>query len=337
MASHALIACEGDDHGVEIDYLRPHENGLLVPRSVAMLAAAIERLMDEAGLLQRLSEGAVASADGMSIDSLVAANDAAYRRVWPLTVGGGRGRMQRVIAAYRAFLSAVVPERHMVRGFIARHLGSRDAEGLCLDIGAGTAPFAAALRQALPKARYVAIDRIPSEPVDLIADATSLPLPTGSASLACFFQVLSHVPDMAGALAEVRRTLAPDGQILIVYPFLIPECRSRDLWRWTMPGMERLLDEAGFDIVAHEPQGGILSWLTGMLAVLPGSLLIAHRAGWRSGRGPIDSLRLGLALLLSLPFHLLGFAAWSLDRMLDRKPVFYIGAMVLARRRHVSA
>ena len=148
--------------------------------------------------------------------------------------------MQRVIAAYRSFLSAVVPERHMVRGFIARHLGNQDAAGLCLDIGAGTAPFAGALRQALPRSRYVAIDRIPSEPVDLIADATSLPLPTGSASFACFFQVLSHVPDMAGALAEVRRVLAPDGQILIVYPFLIPECRSRDLWRWTMPGMERV-------------------------------------------------------------------------------------------------
>lgn len=84
-----LIACEGDDHGVEIDYLRPDENGLLVPRNVDMLAAAIDRLMGEAGLLQRLSEGAVASADGMSIDSLVAANDAAYRRVWPLDVGKG--------------------------------------------------------------------------------------------------------------------------------------------------------------------------------------------------------------------------------------------------------
>ncbi len=210
--------------------------------------------------------------------------------------------MQRVIAAYRSFLSAVVPERHMVRGFIARHLGNQDAAGLCLDIGAGTAPFAGALRQALPRSRYVAIDRIPSEPVDLIADATSLPLPTGSASFACFFQVLSHVPDMAGALAEVRRVLAPDGQILIVYPFLIPECRSRDLWRWTMPGMERLLDEAGFDIVAHEPQGGILSWLTGTLAVLPGSLLIAHRTGWAwSDRQPAAGAGAAAVLALSSP------------------------------------
>jgi SAM-dependent methyltransferase len=241
--------------------------------------------------------------------------------------------MRRVISAYRAILSAIVPERHMVRGFIARHLTAREATGLCLDIGAGTAPFADALRTALPRAHYVAVDRISSEPVAVIADATSLPLPSASASLSCFFQVLSHVPDMVGALAEARRVLAPDGHILIVYPFLIPECRSRDLWRWTMPGMERLLDEAGFEIVAHEPQGGILSWLTGTLAVLPGSLLVAHRAGWRSGRGPADSLRLALALVLSFPFHLLGFAAWGLDRMLDRKPVFYLGAMVLARRR----
>jgi GT2 family glycosyltransferase/glycosyltransferase involved in cell wall biosynthesis len=83
-----LVACAGGDHGVEIDYLRPGQNGLLVPRRADALAAALARLMDEDGLLRRLSEGAVASADGMSIDSLVAANDAAYRRVWPLAGEG---------------------------------------------------------------------------------------------------------------------------------------------------------------------------------------------------------------------------------------------------------
>ena len=242
--------------------------------------------------------------------------------------------MRTAILAYRRLQRLVVPERHMVSRFIAANLpGALPAHGLCLDIGAGSTPFEAALTKAVPGLRQVPVDVIANDTTQIVADALLLPFRPGTAGLACFFQVLSHLPDPPRALAEARRALMPNGCLLIAYPLLYPQGRSQDLWRWTRPGMEHLLDQAGFDVVAHQTQGGIASYFIATLAQIPGRLLIAHRQGWRSGRGGGDALRLGLAFLLALPFHLLGFPAWLIDRLCDRDPAFYIGAMVLARRR----
>lgn len=245
--------------------------------------------------------------------------------------------MPHLVALYRHLQTIMVPERHMVRRFIATHLpGAAPAGGLMLDIGAGTAPFAPALTAAAPGLHHVALDHISNDGTAVVADALALPFPPDSVGLACYFQVLAHLPAPERALAEARRVLMPGGCLLISYPLLCPEGRSRDLWRWTLPGMEHLLDRAGFDIVAQEAQGGITSYFVATLALIPGRLLVAHRQGWRSGRNAGDALRLGLAFLLSLPFHLLGFPAWLVDRWCDPKPAFYIGGMVLARRREGS-
>jgi GT2 family glycosyltransferase len=76
-----LVACQGDAHGVEIDYLRPGENGLLTPADPAALADALAGLLQQPETLARLRNGARQTADGMTIDSVVAANIAAYARV----------------------------------------------------------------------------------------------------------------------------------------------------------------------------------------------------------------------------------------------------------------
>ncbi|HEY0835729.1 MAG TPA: class I SAM-dependent methyltransferase [Azospirillum sp.] len=240
--------------------------------------------------------------------------------------------MGTLVSAYRRAQSIAVPERALMRRFIAARIpASGLPPGLCLDVGAGTAPFAGALAEAAPRSRHLAIDLIRDDCTAVSADAAALPFADGAAALVCAFQVLAHLPDPRRALAEAHRVLAPGGCLLVSYPFLCPEGRSRDLWRWTRPGMEAELRAAGFTPLAHETQGGSLTYLTALLAQVPGRLLIAHRRGWRAGRGPVDALSVGLAFLLSLPFHLLGFAALALDRLAGA-PAFYIGGMILARK-----
>lgn len=240
--------------------------------------------------------------------------------------------MDRLVAAYRSAQSALVPERALMGRFIANRLPAAGvAPGPCLDVGAGTAPYAAALVRVVPGLRHVAVDLICDDCTAVAADAVALPFADGSASLVCAFQVLAHLPEPRHALAEAHRVLAPGGCLLMTYPFLCPEGRSRDLWRWTKPGMEAELAAAGFVTLAHETQGGSLTFVTALAALVPGRLMIAHRRGWRAGRGGLDALSVGLAFLLALPFHLLGFAALALDR-LSGAPAFYMGGMVLARK-----
>jgi len=241
--------------------------------------------------------------------------------------------MRHLVAGYRRVQDLALPERLMVRGFIARHLAATARPGgTCLDVGAGTAPFAAALAAAVPGLRHLAVDRFPGDRTDLAADAAALPFADATISIVCLFQVLSHLPEPDAALREARRVLAPGACLLISYPLLCPEGRSRDLWRWTRPGMDRLLQRAGFRVAAHETMGGAASFATGLLALVPGRLLIAHRRGWQAGRSRGDALRVALAFALALPFHLLGFPALAIDRLGRRPPAFYIGGMVLACR-----
>lgn len=77
-----LVTCRGaPGHGVEIDYLRHGENGLLAERLTAeSIAGSLATLLDQPGLLERLRAGARRSADAMTIDTVVAANLAALRR-----------------------------------------------------------------------------------------------------------------------------------------------------------------------------------------------------------------------------------------------------------------
>lgn len=239
--------------------------------------------------------------------------------------------MMPAVRLYRLLLGSLQPEYRLVRRFIGEGLADPAADLPVLDIGGGRAPHRAALAQARPRAPQIVIDLEAAPELTLVANAACLPLAADTAGVVALFQVLQHVADPAAVLAEMRRVLTPGGLMLITYPTMQVEGRSRDLWRWTRAGAERTVGEAGFAVVRHHPLGGFFFLFTATAAALPGRLLIHHAAGWRSGRTGGDYLRVGLALLLAAPWHLLGYAALALDRMLPRGG-YQIGGMLLARR-----
>ena len=108
------------------------------------------------------------------------------------------------------------------REAVRRHL--RPASGMTLlDVGAGTGTFAAAFSEWFDVS-VVAVEpsaamrghiaRAPAVRV-LEGNASSLPLPDGSADTAWLSLVLHHIPDLEAAAHEIRRVLRPGAPVLI--------------------------------------------------------------------------------------------------------------------------
>ena len=124
---------------------------------------------------------------------------------------------RRVEATYTT--PDVVAQRREVRRLLAPRPGEH-----IVDIGAG--PGFLAAEMATEGARVVAVDPSASmrelaraRGVDFAIEdgsAEALPLPDGSVDAAVATQVLEYVPDVPGALAEIRRVVRPGGRVLLL-------------------------------------------------------------------------------------------------------------------------
>lgn len=147
----------------------------------------------------------------------------------------------------------------------------RDASpGLLVDIGAGAGGVTAMLD-------WPADDKLTVEGnADLVrlarerhglegvqADVTSVPLADRAAAVVCLLDVIEHLPEPAGALAEARRLLGPGGRIVVTVP------AHPRLWsaadealgharRYTRASLREALESQGFEVlhVTH-----VYSWL----------------------------------------------------------------------------
>ncbi len=110
---------------------------------------------------------------------------------------------------------------------------SIDPSKIVLDIGSG------------PRRIFeysIAIDVIPFDYVDLVADATDLPFTDGSVDVIVSESVLEHVKDPARAVREMLRVLKPGGTLYVSVPFLTPYHPSpEDYTRWTHVGLSDML------------------------------------------------------------------------------------------------
>lgn len=85
-------------------------------------------------------------------------------------------------------------------------------------------------------------------------DAQSLPFEDGRFGLVAATDVLEHVSDDSRALAEMRRVAAPGGSLLLTVPayrwmWSAEDERLGHFRRYTLPELERLTSEAGWEPV----------------------------------------------------------------------------------------
>lgn len=134
----------------------------------------------------------------------------------------------------------------------------------------------------------------PVADVEISADG-SVPLEDASFDAILSTQVLEHVEDPVAYLAECRRLLRPDGSLLLTtHGIMLYHPDPVDYWRWTWAGLERIVEEAGFEVVRLDGIMGLAS--TGLQLFQDG---VYHRMAGRRRR------RL-FALLMQA---LIGFAA----------------------------
>jgi SAM-dependent methyltransferase len=236
------------------------------------------------------------------------------------------------VQALRIYVRTVSPVASVTRHFI-RQSGSVGVRAIsCLDIGAGTVPYAAVIQRVFETVHYIAMDIAPSDRCNLVGDGCALPFTNETLDLIVSFEVIQHVATPAQMLAEVMRVLRPGGHVLLTFPFLYAECDFHDYHRWTMEGMSAELVHHKFDIILAQRRGGAffvaacaLNWA--IQHAIPG-----QRRSWRADRSLPQVLRAALMILLTVPTTALQWLALLVDRLLVVRGC-YIGGTILARKR----
>ena len=146
------------------------------------------------------------------------------------------------------------------------HSSSRYLSGLVLDVGGGRQRGAF---RPPASARWVVADVHPGQGADVIADVQALPFRDGVFAAVKATEILEHVRDVAGGLAECRRVLRTGGHLVATVPFLERlHGDPYDYARFTRAKWEDLLATAGFTPVTIAEQGGYFTHLAGLLRFL---------------------------------------------------------------------
>jgi SAM-dependent methyltransferase len=152
----------------------------------------------------------------------------------------------------------------------------------------------------------------------------------------CAFEVLEHIDDDSGALRSWREKLEPRGHLLISVPahsarFGLSDRYVGHFRRYDRPGLRRLLEAEGFEILQWHSYGAGLGQALDELRTLflrrRASTPTASEGTALSGRlfQPRSTARVLLNYLVALPFRALQVPFASTD--------IGIGYVVLARRR----
>lgn len=163
----------------------------------------------------------------------------------------------------RSFTAEMPWERESILDFVVAVADATPEGTEVLDVGAGDAPY----RELFGHARYRTVDWSESlhpraSSSDIVASAEAIPLPDASIDLVLLTQVLEHVPDPKPVLAEQLRLLRPGGRLALTAP-LVWELHElpHDYFRYTGPGLERLLATAGFEAVDVRPRNDCFTTL----------------------------------------------------------------------------
>lgn len=215
----------------------------------------------------------------------------------PQVLTGSAYRDDRHLAARQNLYDFQRPQRDLP-GLVLEHLG--DQVGTWVDVGCGNGRYLDRIRTARPDVRLVGLDLSVSLLADLTgpvvcADASRLPLRTGSALALLALHMLYHVNDPDQALSEMARVLTPDGTLIVSTNSQYDKAELDRLWSTAAstvlgggPGPRRIklsdnfpLEDAPHAIAAHFDDVTVVE-LRGVIEVESPAPVLAHFASYRS-------------------------------------------------------
>ena len=138
---------------------------------------------------------------------------------------------------------------------------STHAHGRLIDIGCGNKPYEEMFAGHISE--YIGCDIVQSSEnrVDVLCEATSIPLPNATFDTVLCSQVIEHVVDHRGLLREAFRLLRSSGILILSGPMYWPLHEEPfDFFRFTEHGLRYLLSDAGFEVDQIKRNGG--KWAT---------------------------------------------------------------------------
>jgi len=126
-----------------------------------------------------------------------------------------------------------------------------------VDLGCGTMPYRPLFQQYV--SQYIGVDLPGNQIADSWFDSDGKThLPDEMAHIVLSTQVLEHVERPSVYLRECYRLLKPDGLLVLsTHGYWMYHPDPSDFWRWTGSGLQKIVSEAGFQVIEIRGLGGL--------------------------------------------------------------------------------
>jgi SAM-dependent methyltransferase len=130
-------------------------------------------------------------------------------------------------------------------------------KGKVLDIGCGNKPYMPIIDSQITE--YIGCDVVQSSQnvVDILSEATDIPLPDDSFDTIISTQTIEHVAEHQKLVNEAYRLVRPGGYFIVSGPMYWPlHEEPYDFFRFTKHGFIHVLTKAGFSVIEERANGG---------------------------------------------------------------------------------